>query len=234
MWLTKKWWFLIVVIPIVGLCIKAGFWQLDRAHQKEELIRVLTVGESVLTSGSDMLSHQVQGGTHQVQLTVHRDTARPLSFLDNRIQDRVAGYEVFTEAVTSDGSVRVLVNLGWVPGTERRDELPSIEIPAVFELKGLWVPVTDSYLMSESDTETLGDEQRIQSLTDLINTNLLSGMVLADGLLPRNANGPKPDSVQKLVMDTLFNGFVGFGALRNDGRDIEEGDITWVIAQLFG
>ena len=25
MWLTKKWWFLIVVIPIVGLCIKAGF-----------------------------------------------------------------------------------------------------------------------------------------------------------------------------------------------------------------
>ena len=192
MWLTKKWWFLIVVIPIVGLCIKAGFWQLDRAHQKEELIRVLTVGESVLTSGSDMLSHQVESGTHQVQLTVHRDTARPLSFLDNRIQDRVAGYEVFTEAVTSDGSVRVLVNLGWVPGTERRDELPSIEIPAVFELKGLWVPVTDSYLMSESDTETLGDEQRIQSLTDLINTNLLSGMVLADGLLPRNANGPKP------------------------------------------
>ena len=192
MWLTKKWWFLIVVIPIVGLSIKAGFWQIDRAHQKEELIRVLTVGESVLTSGAELLSHQVQSGAHQVQLTVHRDTARPLSFLDNRIQDRVAGYEVFTEAVTSDGSVRVLVNLGWVPGTERRNELPSIEIPAVFELKGLWVPITDSYLMSESDTETLGDEQRIQSLTDLINTNLLSGMVLADGLLPRNANGPKP------------------------------------------
>lgn len=112
MWLTKKWWFLIVVIPIVGLCIKAGFWQLDRAHQKEELIRVLTVGESLLTSGSDMLSQQVESGTHQVQLTVYRDTATPLRFLDNRIQDRVAGYEVFTEATSSDGSVRVLVNLG--------------------------------------------------------------------------------------------------------------------------
>ena len=192
MWLTKKWWFLIVVIPIVGLCIKAGFWQLDRAHQKEELIRVLTVGESLLTSGSDMLSQQVESGTHQVQLTVYRDTATPLRFLDNRIQDRVAGYEVFTEATSSDGSVRVLVNLGWVPGLKRRDELPTIEIPTVFELKGLWVPITDSYLMSESDTETLGDAQRVQSLTDLIKTNLLSGMVLAEGLLPRNANGPKP------------------------------------------
>ena len=192
MWLTKKWWFLIVVIPIVGLCIKAGFWQLDRAYQKEELIRVLTVGESLLTSGSDMLSQQVESGTHQVQLTVYRDTATPLRFLDNRIQDRVAGYEVFTEATSSDGSVRVLVNLGWVPGPKRRDELPTIEIPTVFELKGLWVPITDSYLMSESDTETLGDAQRVQSLTDLIKTNLLSGMVLAEGLLPRNANGPKP------------------------------------------
>jgi len=192
MWLTKKWWFLIVVIPIVGLCIKAGFWQLDRAHQKEELIRVLTVGESLLTSGSDMLSQQVESGTHQVQLTVYRDTATPLRFLDNRIQDRVAGYEVFTEATSSDGSVRVLVNLGWVPGPKRRDELPTIEIPTVFELKGLWVPITDSYLMSESDTETLGDAQRVQSLTDLIKTNMLSGMVLAEGLLPRNANGPKP------------------------------------------
>ena len=192
MWLTKKWWFLIVVIPIVGLCIKAGFWQLDRAHQKEELIRILTVGESLLTSGSDMLSQQVESGTHQVQLTVYRDTATPLRFLDNRIQDRVAGYEVFTEATSSDGSVRVLVNLGWVPGPKRRDELPTIEIPTVFELKGLWVPITDSYLMSESDTETLGDAQRVQSLTDLIKTNLLSGMVLAEGLLPRNANGPKP------------------------------------------
>ena len=192
MWLTKKWWFLIVVIPIVSLSIKAGFWQLDRAHQKEELIRVLTVGESLLTSGSDMLNQQVQSGTHQVQLTVYRDTAAPLSFLDNRIQDRVAGYEVFTEATSSDGSVRVLVNLGWVPGPQRRDELPTIEVPAVFELKGLWVPITDSYLMSESDTETLGDAQRVQSLTDLVKTNMLSGMVLADGLLPRNANGPKP------------------------------------------
>jgi len=192
MWLTKKWWFLIVVIPIVGLCIKAGFWQLDRAHQKEELIRVLTVGESLLTSGSDMLSQQVESRTHQVQLTVYRDTATPLRFLDNRIQDRVAGYEVFTEATSSDGSVRMLVNLGWVPGPKRRDELPTIEIPTVFELKGLWVPITDSYLMSESDTETLGDAQRVQSLTDLIKTRLLSGMVLAEGLLPRNANGPKP------------------------------------------
>jgi cytochrome oxidase assembly protein ShyY1 len=46
--LTKKWWFVIVVLPVIGLCVKAGFWQLDRAQQKEQLIERLTVGESAI------------------------------------------------------------------------------------------------------------------------------------------------------------------------------------------
>ncbi|NCW09778.1 MAG: hypothetical protein EBW40_08540, partial [Gammaproteobacteria bacterium] len=102
MWPTKKWWFLIVVIPVVGLCVKAGFWQLDRAHQKEELIQVLTEGQSLLTTSSELLVSQKREATHRVQLVVNRDTAQPLVFLDNRIQDRIAGYEVFTEATTRD------------------------------------------------------------------------------------------------------------------------------------
>jgi len=46
--LTKKWWFVIVVLPVIGLCVKAGFWQLDRAQQKEQLIERLTVGEMTI------------------------------------------------------------------------------------------------------------------------------------------------------------------------------------------
>ena len=85
--------------------------------------------------------------------------------------------------------------------------------------------------MSESDTETLGDAQQVQSLTDLIKTNSLSGMVLAEGYylaMPTVSRG----SVQKLIMDMRFNGFVGLGALRDDGRDSGRGT-TWVIAQLW-
>jgi surfeit locus 1 family protein len=192
MWPTKKWWFLIVVIPVVGLCVKAGFWQLDRAHQKEELIQVLTEGQSLLTTSSELLTAQKRKVTHRVQLVVNRDTAQPLVFLDNRIQDRIAGYEVFTEATTSDGGARLLVNLGWVPGGARRTELPSIEIPEVFELQGLWVPITDSYLMGKAQPENLGSAQRVQSLTHLTAAGRLSGMVLAEGLLPRKALGPTP------------------------------------------
>ena len=62
MWLTKKWWFLIVVVPIIGLCVKAGFWQLDRADQKEDLMQELTVNELLLSSSSQILVAENQTG----------------------------------------------------------------------------------------------------------------------------------------------------------------------------
>ena len=192
MWLTKKWWFLIVVVPIIGLCIKAGFWQLDRADQKEDLIEELTVSETLLSSGSQIRKAENQQVTYRVQLSVIRDESEPLVFLDNRIQDRVVGYEVFTRVSSIDGAVRLLVNLGWVPGSILRSDLPKVTVPVRFVLKGVWVPVTESYLMTGSQSEPIGKHRRVQSLTDILADDLLRGMVLADGLLPRNAIGPAP------------------------------------------
>jgi cytochrome oxidase assembly protein ShyY1 len=121
--LTKKWWFVIVVLPVIGLCVKAGFWQLDRAQQKEQLIERLTVGESQLSTPSDLLMVNPESATYRVTLPVMIDHDS-VFYLDNRIQDRVAGYEVFAEASTRDGGLRLLVNLGWVPGSPTRDRLP--------------------------------------------------------------------------------------------------------------
>ena len=99
MWLTKK-WFLIVVGPTIGLCVKAGFWQLDRADQKENLMQDLTVNESLLSSSSQILVAE-NNGEHIESVPVIRDAHEPLVFLDNRIQERVVGYEVFTRVRVS-------------------------------------------------------------------------------------------------------------------------------------
>ena len=89
--LTKKWWFVIVVLPVIGLCVKAGFWQLDRAQQKEQLIERLTVGEMQLSTPSDLLMADPDSATYRVTLLVMIDHDS-VFYLDNRIQDRVAGY----------------------------------------------------------------------------------------------------------------------------------------------
>ena len=192
MWLTKKWWFLIIVVPIIGLCVKAGFWQLDRADQKEDLMQDLTVNETLLSSSAQILVADNQRGTYRVRLPVVRDVREPLVFLDNRIQERVVGYEVFTRVSSTDGTIRLLVNLGWVPGSRLRSELPEVRVPESFVLKGALVPVTESYLMTGSQSESIGTHRRVQSLTDLLSKDTIGGMVLADGLLAHNAAGPMP------------------------------------------
>ena len=219
MWLTKKRWFLIVVIPVIGLCVKAGFWQLDRAYQKENLIQELTVGEALLSTSSEILEARTHKGSYRVRLPVSRDASEPLVFLDNRIQARVAGYEVFTEVTSIDGAIRFLVNLGWVPGKKLRSELPIVEVPERFVLSGLWIPVTDSYLMAASQPERIASNWRVQSLTDILNEDLVSGIVLADGLLSRNSAGPSPRlgpathygyAVQWFLMAAVLGGMAGY------------------------
>lgn len=190
--ITKKWWFAIIALFVVALCVRAGFWQLERAHEKEKLIEVLTAGQGTLSSVSDVLNAVKNPGSHRVLLSVERDLSSPLVYLDNRVQDRVPGYEVFTEVATRDGVVRFLVNMGWVPGMDRREELPAVQVPSEFELVGVWVPVTDGYLMGPSQAELIGGPLRVQSLTDIIGTETLPGMIIAEGLLPRNSRGPSP------------------------------------------
>ena len=80
--LTKKWWFVIVVLPVIGLCVKAGFWQLDRAQQKEQLIERLTVGESQLSTPSDLLMVNPDSATYRVTLPVMIDHDS-VFYLDN-------------------------------------------------------------------------------------------------------------------------------------------------------
>jgi surfeit locus 1 family protein len=189
--LTKKWWFVIVVLPVIGLCVKAGFWQLDRAQQKEQLIERLTVGESQLSTPSDLLMADPDSATYRVTLLVMIDHDS-VFYLDNRIQDRVAGYEVFAEASTRDGGLRLLVNLGWVPGSPTRAQLPEISVPDQFQLDALWVPMTESYLMSDAFAETVDGRLRVQSLRAVATDGVLPGVFLASGLLTRDALGPKP------------------------------------------
>lgn len=189
--LTKKWWFVIVVTPVVLLCIKAGLWQLDRAAEKEQLIQRLSVGEALLTTPSDLTTASIEASTYKVKLPV-RLVDSNFVYLENRIQDRVAGYEVFAKALTAQGEVGLFINLGWIEGAASRDSLPSLDLSRDFDLDALWVPITDSYFMSDAFPEQMDNSTRVQSLKGVIPDDVLPGMFIASNVLSRNALGPKP------------------------------------------
>ncbi len=235
---TKKWWFLMVALPIVGLCAKAGFWQLDRAAEKQALIERLTVGEAVLRSGSALATADLSNRSYRIEIEVAREDG-PLLFLDNRIQDGRAGYEVFSVVRPLNGGQHLLVNLGWVEASPLRSDLPNVEVPDTWMLRGRWVPLTESYTMSAPATEQVDDQIRVQSLLDhqpadalpglflaLLDhqpADALPGLFLAEGVLSRDAIGPMPRlgpethygyAVQWFLMASVLLGLTGWVAVK--------------------
>ena len=188
---TKKWWFLMVAIPIIGLCVQATFWQLDRAKEKIALLAQLQVGEGVVSNLSQLRARDPDQSAYRVALSVVR-TDDPLFLLDNRVYESLVGYEVFGWVRPVDGAERMLVNFGWVAGASSRAQLPSVELPGMLELQGRWVGLTESYLMGQASAERFDGLTRVQSLDGIAGQADIPGVFLAEGLLSRDARGPEP------------------------------------------
>ncbi len=108
------------------LFIRLGLWQLDRAHEKKQLL--------------DASEQQMK------QSPISWKTAAPLPkpyqllrltgcflptnfFLDNQHYRHEFGYDVISPLLLADGSV-VLVDRGWVHGDLSRHQLPTITVPS--------------------------------------------------------------------------------------------------------
>lgn len=113
-------------LPIL---IALGFWQLDRAEQKDELVA----------------DFQSMANAPPTALSAGREAERPPQYrrvvatgeylsdrnflLDNRTHEGRVGYQVLTPLRIEGSAVAVLVNRGWVPAGPTRDELPVFETP---------------------------------------------------------------------------------------------------------
>jgi surfeit locus 1 family protein len=116
----------LVLLPVL---LSLGFWQLDRAEQKKEILRQYQQqqGESVLnlnkpTAEKEFYPYQ------RVEVTGRFDTSRQF-LLDNKVYQGQAGYQVITPLLLPNNGQVVLVNRGWLPQTESRQELPVIPTP---------------------------------------------------------------------------------------------------------
>lgn len=140
-------WPTLATLALLPLMIGLGLWQLDRAEQKQHLqaefdrrqqqpaVRLYPVLEDaealrfrrVIARGRYEPEHQI--------------------LIDNRVHQGQAGYHVLTPLRLGDGTVRVLVNRGWVPVGQDRAVLPALDTPrGLVEVTGLAaVPQTKGF-----------------------------------------------------------------------------------------
>jgi len=133
-------WPTLATLALLPVMVGLGLWQLDRAAQKQHLqaeydrrqqepeVRLLSVLERAETL---RFRRVVARGYFEPEYQV---------LIDNRVHRGQAGYHVLTPLRLGDGTVRVLVNRGWVPLGKDRAQLPKLKTPeAMVEVTGLAV-----------------------------------------------------------------------------------------------
>lgn len=109
-----RFWPALIILIVMAVTVRLGFWQRDRAHQKEQLNARIVAFENApaqRVSAAPIALKDVE--FHRVQA---RGTFLPdqVVYLDNRPYQDQPGFYVVMPLKLDDGGV-VLVNRGWLP-----------------------------------------------------------------------------------------------------------------------
>ena len=118
-------WLIFTLLVFSGL-VKLGFWQIDRALQKEQRIETI----AYLSETQPMSLEQVLSETNDINdlpIMMNGEFDNEIIFLlDNQTNKGQLGYRVYQ--VFNSGKQAVLVNLGWVVGSISRQEIPNVQV----------------------------------------------------------------------------------------------------------
>jgi surfeit locus 1 family protein len=120
---------LLVFLGLLALLISLGFWQLNRAEEKRQLIVLQTQRQqqeliNLTATSPDDLELLLYTKVH---VTGSFDNNHQF-LLDNQIQEGRAGYYVLTPLRVSNSTKAILVNRGWLPVGAKRTDLPDISV----------------------------------------------------------------------------------------------------------
>lgn len=153
-----KWGMLLFTAVFLPLLVGLGFWQLQRAEEKQQHIE--------RWQGAPEQTFLPIGGFSEglkLRLWGQFDLQR-FFLIDNRTRSGRAGYEV-VGLFFPEGDLRVLlVNLGWTPAGPDRDVLPQPLMPMTrIELSGRLVQPAAALLLEEDHWQA-GWPKRIQQV----------------------------------------------------------------------
>jgi len=101
----------LIVLSFVILMTNLGFWQLNRAEEKEQLLRLLADDKVTLITEKVQLKQLAQYANIELK---GRFLQTPQLLLDNQIDEQISGYHVFTPFQIEGLDTIVLVNRGWI------------------------------------------------------------------------------------------------------------------------
>lgn len=155
--------------------VRLGFWQIQRADEKKEMIAAHKVQEkqnAVVWIPTKNLPLQYE------RVKVKGKYLSQVFFLDNQHQKHQFGYNVLSPLALSDGSI-ILIDRGWVPGELTRRVLPNIKSPSgVLELEGsVYFPSKKQWVLGPAFEEKGDKVTIIERIDDQLISKILQKSV---------------------------------------------------------
>lgn len=128
---VKRWLATALVLALVALFVRLGFWQLARAQEKRALLE--THAQRLALPPLSHLPQEAESNQaryRRVHLAGRYDPARQI-LLDNQVYNGQAGYQVLAPFQPAEGGCAVLVNRGWVPAGPDRRLLPPVPLARI-------------------------------------------------------------------------------------------------------
>ncbi len=123
-----SWMMTLMTALVMALCIKAGFWQYNKAQTKLALQTQLNtrLAEPAIAL-PDKIANLDEWRYRRVKFVGKYDTRYQI-LLDNQVENTVAGYHVLTPIQIAGSKVAVLVDRGWIAGAANR-QVPNVVTP---------------------------------------------------------------------------------------------------------
>ena len=158
-------WPLVITLTAFAILCKLGFWQLERAEEKQAWLEAfqsyrLLDGAKLGTELKTAEAKALNGRTVEILGEVR---AQFLWLVDNKTLNGRPGYKVLAPVFVPDMQSAVIVDFGWIAAPKSRQSLPSIELPAQLKLRGVIKSEQLQAFVLNADELTTAWPQRIQS-----------------------------------------------------------------------
>lgn len=163
-------WPVVVTLTAFTLLCKLGFWQLQRAEEKQlwltqfNTLSAVSV-EQLQTHNRDNSLGLLNGQTVELSGKVLADY---MMFLDNRVYQGQTGYKVLAPVQLDGFEQLLLVDFGWLAGPRSREQLPNYELPQDVKLMATIKSTELDSFMLESQPLTSVWPQRVQAVSEVL------------------------------------------------------------------
>lgn len=166
-------WFLIIFLLTQTLLNELGFWQLNRAKEKQHRITQLIKGNETVLTDLSLINNEQIAQFQSVELELELLDA-PILLLDNKINNQRPGYHVLNLVRDTQSGKNLLVNRGWVFAGLDRNQLPKIDSPKYqWKIKGRVYPLsTETISTAQAKIEESKGYYRLPVLDLLIKKQL--------------------------------------------------------------